>query len=109
MVSTRKIITVTLSLLAVILLGAIVFIGTVQMYFGIDGRDMITSQEVAYWLSTPSLPYGHNLTTNPNGEDWSGNMPTEKIPRILHQTWKDENLPERWLGVREQCLEMHSD
>jgi len=108
MVSAKKLTLMFLSLVGLISLGAFVFIGTVRVYFGIDGRDMITTEEVNHWDSMPSLPYGQNLTTSPKGDDWS-RLPREKIPRILHQTWKDENLPERWIPVREQCLKMHSD
>src|SRR5688572_6703238 len=24
----------------------------------------------------------------------------KRIPRIIHQTWKDENIPSRWLGLQ---------
>ncbi|PWN48383.1 hypothetical protein IE53DRAFT_199979 [Violaceomyces palustris] len=35
--------------------------------------------------------------------------PPEKIPRIIHQTWKDSNLPPRWKAVRDECAAMHPD
>ncbi|EPQ26594.1 uncharacterized protein PFL1_05915 [Pseudozyma flocculosa PF-1] len=35
--------------------------------------------------------------------------PPEKIPRIIHQTWKDEHLPPRWQAVRDECAAMHPD
>ena len=29
------------------------------------------------------------------------------IPRILHQTWKDENIPDRWIKPHTMCRKMH--
>lgn len=37
------------------------------------------------------------------------NSPPEKIPRIIHQTWKDEVLPPKWQAIREECQAMHPD
>jgi len=37
------------------------------------------------------------------------NSPPEQIPRIIHQTWKDEVLPPRWKAVRDECAAMHPD
>ena len=31
------------------------------------------------------------------------------IPKIFHQTWKDENIPERWVEYRDKLLELHPD
>jgi mannosyltransferase OCH1-like enzyme len=35
--------------------------------------------------------------------------PPEKIPRIIHQTWKDKILPSNWQEVRDECAQMHPD
>lgn len=35
--------------------------------------------------------------------------PQPRIPRIIHQTWKSDTLPERWAKVREECAAMHPD
>lgn len=35
--------------------------------------------------------------------------PPEKIPRIIHQTWKDKTLPSNWQEVRDECAQMHPD
>ncbi|CBQ71693.1 related to SUR1-required for mannosylation of sphingolipids [Sporisorium reilianum SRZ2] len=40
---------------------------------------------------------------------WDPANPTEKIPRIIHQTWKDEHLPPRWQAIRDECAAMHPD
>ena len=31
------------------------------------------------------------------------------IPKILHQTWKNETVPERWYDAQQSCLELHPD
>jgi mannosyltransferase OCH1-like enzyme len=35
--------------------------------------------------------------------------PIEKIPRIIHQTWKEKTLPPNWQVVRDECALMHPD
>lgn len=37
------------------------------------------------------------------------NSPPEKVPRIIHQTWKEDVLPPKWQTVRQGCAEMHPD
>lgn len=29
------------------------------------------------------------------------------IPKIIHQTWKDENIPERWKEAVDSCISLH--
>ena len=29
------------------------------------------------------------------------------IPAIIHQTWKDENIPAKWRGAQQSCRELH--
>mgnify|MGYP002723108895 FL=1 len=36
-------------------------------------------------------------------------MPPERIPRIIHQTWKTEELPPQWAEVREGCARLMPD
>lgn len=33
----------------------------------------------------------------------------QRIPKIVHQTWKSEILPERWEIVRQECMNLHPD
>ena len=40
---------------------------------------------------------------------WDPSNPKEKIPRIIHQTWKDQHLPPRWQAIRDECAAMHPD
>lgn len=32
---------------------------------------------------------------------------TVVVPRIIHQTWKTEDIPEEWLYARQQCQKLH--
>lgn len=32
-----------------------------------------------------------------------------RIPKIIHQTWKSDVLPERWEHVRRGCLDLHPE
>ena len=32
---------------------------------------------------------------------------TVVVPRIIHQTWKTEDIPPEWLYARKQCQELH--
>ena len=32
---------------------------------------------------------------------------TVVVPRIIHQTWKTDDIPEEWLFAREQCQKLH--
>lgn len=34
---------------------------------------------------------------------------TRLIPKIIHQTYINETIPERWREPAQQCLDMHSD
>jgi mannosyltransferase OCH1-like enzyme len=31
------------------------------------------------------------------------------VPRIIHQTWKTEVIPERWAAARQSCIDLHPD
>lgn len=44
-----------------------------------------------------------------NGSDESEKEARQRVPKIIHQTWKEEILPERWEIVRRECMNMHSD
>ncbi|KAJ5763427.1 hypothetical protein N7533_002108 [Penicillium manginii] len=33
----------------------------------------------------------------------------QMIPKIIHQTYKDENIPEVWLAAQKSCIDLHPD
>ncbi|KAJ1027582.1 hypothetical protein NDA18_003583 [Ustilago nuda] len=55
-------------------------------------------------LIAPPQPWRDNTP-----KQWDPSNPKEKIPRIIHQTWKDKHLPPRWQAIRDECAAMHPD
>ena len=33
----------------------------------------------------------------------------ERIPKIIHQTWKDSHIPQEWQAAQQSCRKMHPD
>lgn len=31
------------------------------------------------------------------------------IPKIIHQTWKTNEIPEKWVGAQKSCIDLHPD
>lgn len=31
------------------------------------------------------------------------------VPKLLHQTWRDANVPEKWIAARDSCQLQHPD
>lgn len=42
-------------------------------------------------------------------QDGASSTPQPRIPKIIHQTWKTDVLPERWDNVRKGCMDLHPD
>lgn len=101
---SKRVAALCLCLVALVIAGTLTVLGTAKHYFDIDVRDIITLEETQDWASAQPLPYGSDPASLP-----SQDHPVEKIPRIIHQTWKTNVLPEKWLAVRDKCLEMHPD
>lgn len=102
---SKRIAALCLCLVALVIAGTLTVLGTAKHYFDIDVRDVITLEETQDWEAKKPLPYGTEL----NEDQRLQQRPVEKIPRIIHQTWKTNVLPEKWLAVRDKCLEMHPD
>lgn len=39
----------------------------------------------------------------------SSATPQPRIPKIIHQTWKTDTIPDRWAEVRQTCVDLHPD
>ena len=39
----------------------------------------------------------------------SSHNQSAKIPKIVHQTWKTDLVPERWAAVRQNCMQIMPD
>ena len=40
-----------------------------------------------------------------NASEWGQAV----VPRIIHQTWKTEVIPERWAAARQSCIDLHPE
>ncbi|KDQ64610.1 glycosyltransferase family 32 protein [Jaapia argillacea MUCL 33604] len=88
----RRTLWVCLSILGLILLNTLILLSSISYYLSIDSAAYLTESE----LSTP-----RNATYNATEH--------ERVPRILHQTWKSETLPARWKTISQACREMMPD
>lgn len=92
----KRVIHFALVLLGLILLGTVLVLSSVSYYLAINSTAYLSELEV------PVL----DNTTRWNASEHGM---VERIPRILHQTWKSETLPSRWKAVSEGCREMMPD
>ena len=96
MASKRRILQIFLAILALILVGTVVVLSSISVYLSIDNAAYLTEEEVGY----PESDATWNATA-------LGKV--ERIPRILHQTWKTETLPDRWKDISQECQDMMKD
>ena len=87
----RRTVYALLCLLATVLVGTVVVLSSISYYLSIDNLAYITEDEV-------------NSVLN----DTHHTVP-ERIPRIIHQTWKSETLPAKWANVSQGCRDMMPD
>jgi len=92
----RRALYIFLTLLALVLIGTVAVLSSVTYYLAINPHAYLTDLEVPFLSNTTRW----NATEH-------GQI--ERIPRILHQTWKSETLPPRWKGISEACRDMMPD
>jgi mannosyltransferase OCH1-like enzyme len=92
----RRAIYFFLSFLALFLVGTVVVLSSITYYLAIDPSAYLTELEV------PTLDNGTRWNATEHGQ-------IERIPRILHQTWKSETLPLRWKDVSQECRNLMPD
>lgn len=81
-----------------------------QSFFGVDWNDALNAEEVNYYSSLPTLPYGSSPPpSSSSGNNSPPSVTIEKIPRIIHQTWKTTLLPTKWAKLTSQCKSLHPD
>lgn len=92
----RRTLHIALVLLALILVGTVLVLSSVSYYLAIDPTAYLSEHDVPI-LDTPIR--------------WNASKHgmVERIPRILHQTWKSETLPPKWKNVSESCRDLMSD
>lgn len=37
------------------------------------------------------------------------NQRPQLIPKIIHQTWRDDSIPEKWQAPQQSCVDLHGD
>jgi len=92
----RRALCISLSILGLFLLGTVIVLSSVSYYLAIDPSAYLSDLEV------PVLDNVTRWNATDHGQ-------VERIPRILHQTWKTETLPVRWQNVSRGCQEMMPD
>ncbi|PCH41110.1 glycosyltransferase family 32 protein [Wolfiporia cocos MD-104 SS10] len=93
----RRTVYIFLSLLAAVLVGTVVVLSSISYYLAIDANAYITELEL-------DAPFNASVPWNATEHG-----KVERIPRILHQTWKSETLPEKWVDVSQGCRDMMPD
>jgi inositol phosphorylceramide mannosyltransferase catalytic subunit len=96
MAMRRRTVHVLLFILGLFLLGTVLVLSSVSYYLSIPEEAYIREEEL-----NPSLDF-------PNQNSSHRHRP-ERIPRIIHQTWKSETLPQKWRNVSEGCQAMMPD
>jgi mannosyltransferase OCH1-like enzyme len=92
----RRSLCISLFILALFLLGTVAVLSSISYYLTLDP---------AAYLDDDQVPILDNLTR------WNATEhgQTERIPRILHQTWKVETLPVQWQDISQNCRDMMPD
>ncbi|KAI0750745.1 nucleotide-diphospho-sugar transferase [Daedaleopsis nitida] len=87
----RRTVYAFLCLLATVLAGTVLVLSSISYYLSIEYPAYITEDEINFVLrdSRHTIP--------------------ERVPRIIHQTWKSETLPAKWANVSQGCREMMPD
>ncbi|KAI0269114.1 hypothetical protein BC834DRAFT_820308 [Gloeopeniophorella convolvens] len=92
----RRTLHTLLFVLGLFLLGTVFVLSSVSYYLSIPDLAYITDEE----LHAPLYAASSNASYHAR---------PERIPRIIHQTWKSETLPDRWKAVSEECRAMMPD
>ena len=96
MIQRRRVFYILLVILALVLAGTVVVLSSVTYYLAIDPDAYLSETEV------PIL----DSSTRWNASDYGQ---IERIPRIIHQTWKSETLPTRWKDISQHCRDIMPD
>lgn len=96
MAGRRRPLQIFLVILALVLIGTVIVLSSVSVYLRIAPAAYLTEEEVG--------PIEGDATWNATA---AGKV--ERIPRIIHQTWKTETLPDRWKDISQECRNMMPD
>ncbi|KAJ7638954.1 glycosyltransferase family 32 protein [Roridomyces roridus] len=96
MVRRRRALFVLLTVLGLFLFGTVIVLTSFTLYLAIDPSAYLTEIEVP--PTDPSVRWN----ASEHGQ-------VERIPRIIHQTWKTGTLPPRWQSISQECRDMMPD
>jgi hypothetical protein len=106
----RRTLWITISLLGLVILGTLAVLSSTSYYLAINDNAYLDPLDFAprppYDAAPPPPPAGSS--GRPTRPQYNASAP-ERIPRIIHQTWKTETLPDRWKGLSKGCRDMHPD
>ena len=92
----RRTVYTCLCLLAAVLVGTVIVLSSISYYLNIDLAAYITEDEL-------DAPFDDSR--------WNASQhgKVERVPRIIHQTWKSETLPKKWTKISQHCQDMMPD
>ena len=113
---TRRSLAIIIILLGTFLFVTFTILTALASYYAVPSEDLLHP----YPIDMPPFPSNPHLQPPFDNSTWHSfdgfayqveprTDLNETIPRVLHWTWKDNQLPERWRVVRNACMEMHSD
>ncbi|KAG7096836.1 hypothetical protein E1B28_004245 [Marasmius oreades] len=85
-----------LSVLGLFLFGTVIVLSSITYYLAIDPSAYLSE------LDVPILENNVRWNASEHGQ-------VERIPRILHQTWRTKKVPQRWRSISQECREMMPD
>lgn len=91
----QRVLQILLCLLGLFLLGTVIVLSTVSYYLAIEDDAYLTETDLS--LESATI------------KDANQQRRVERIPRILHQTWKTVDLPPTWKAHSLACREMMPD
>lgn len=94
--SRRRALFIFLLILTLVLIGTVLVLSSFAYYLNIAPAAFLTEQQVPVF-------------TNSTRWNASEHGLVQRIPRIIHQTWKSETLPERWRDISQACRDMMPD
>ncbi|CED85464.1 Glycosyltransferase, DXD sugar-binding motif [Phaffia rhodozyma] len=116
----RRPLFVFIILLAIFLVGTVIVLSSVTWFFGVPNWSLLSERDVPYapgevWKG---LDRSNDGNASWAADNWSGHVQLtedwtrlehikplegERIPRIIHQTWMNDELPLKWRDVYKEC------
>ncbi|WFC94587.1 hypothetical protein MBRA1_001220 [Malassezia brasiliensis] len=106
---SRRTSSVLLGCLGLFLLGTVGVLSIVRAYFKVDDIAYIQHTELGTLAEISRGVRPAALSIAPDARLNATDVPIERIPRIIHQTWKTDTLPPQWAKTRAGCAAMMPD